>query len=322
MKKVVLSLLTAVSVLAGLAGCAPQVAAPTPTPAPVTLKIVALPILDALPIFVGQDQGLFEKHNVKVEFIPAGSAPERDQLIASGQADGMINEVLSAMFFNKDGVRVQIVRYARAATSGSPLFTLLASSQSGVTDVAGLKGKSIGISEGTVIAYTTERMLAAEGLPPAEVKFVSVPKIDARLALLKSGELDGAVLPEPLASAAALDGAVPVLADTSHPEYSFSTYTMRKEVLDASPEAVRAFLAGLEEAVKLINQDPAKWKALLSAQKILPPALADSFQVPQFVTAGVPTAEQYNDALAWAKEKGYLSADIAYSDCVNGGFLP
>jgi NitT/TauT family transport system substrate-binding protein len=286
------------------------------------LKIVALPILDALPIFVAQQQGLFAKYNLNVEFIPAGSAPERDQLIASSQADGMINEVLSAMFFNKEAVRVQVVRYARAASSGAALFTLLASKDSGMSAPADLKGKTIGISEGTIIAYVTERILAAEGVPPAEVKLVSVPKIDARLALLKSGELNAAVLPEPLASVAALDGAKPILADTTHPEYSFSTLTFRKEVLDANPEAVRSFLKGIEDAVDLINADPGKWKQTLVDQKILPKPLVDTFQVPQFVKAGVPSEAQYADALAWAKEKGYLTKDIPYADCVNGAFLP
>jgi NitT/TauT family transport system substrate-binding protein len=322
MKKVCLALLIAVSLLAGLVGCAPQAAAPTPTASPVTLKIVALPILDALPIFVAQQEGLFAKYNLNVEFIPAGSAPERDQLIASAQADGMINEVLSAMFFNKEAVRVQVVRYARAASSGAALFTLLASKDSGVSVPADLKGKTIGISEGTIIAYVTERILAAEGVPPAEVKLVSVPKIDARLALLKSGELNAAVLPEPLASVAALDGAKPILADTTHPEYSFSTFTFRKEVLDANPEAVRSFLKGIEDAVDLINADPGKWKQTLVDQKILPKPLVDTFQVPQFVKAGVPSEAQYADALAWAKEKGYLTKDIPYADCVNGAFLP
>jgi NitT/TauT family transport system substrate-binding protein len=217
---------------------------------------------------------------------------------------------------------VQVVRYARAASSGAALFTLLASKDSGMSAPADLKGKTIGISEGTIIAYVTERILAAEGVPPAEVKLVSVPKIDARLALLKSGELNAAVLPEPLASVAALDGAKPILADTTHPEYSFSTFTFRKEVLDANPEAVKSFLKGIEDAVDLINADPGKWKQTLVDQKILPQPLVDAFQVPQFVKAGVPSEAQYADALAWAKEKGYLTKDIPYADCVNGAFLP
>lgn len=326
MRKSLSSLLVVLLVLAGTLGCAPQTAAlETAVPAAsemVTLKIAALPILDTLPILVAQDQGLFAENNVRVEFIPASSAPERDQLIASGQADGTVNEVLSAMFFNKDAVQVQVVRYARAAASGAALFTVLASKDSGISTAADLKGKSIGISEGTIIAYITERMLAAEGVPVEETELISVPKIDTRLALLQSGELDAAVLPEPLASIAVKDGAVPVLADTSHPDFSFSTLTFRKEVLDENPEAVRGFLRAIEAATGLINENPEQWKQILVDNKILPPPLVETFQVPQFVEAGVPTEAQYADALAWAREKGYLEKDIPYADCVNGGLLP
>lgn len=318
-----LSVLLSLVLIGAATGCAPQATAPAEaTGATVTLKITALPILDTLPILVAQGKGLFEKHGVKVEFVPAASAPERDQLIAAGQADGMINEVLSAMFFNKDGVQLQVVRYARAASSGTALFTLLANSASGVTSPADLAGKSIGISEGTVIAYVTERMLVAEGVDLASVKLVSVPKIDARLALLQSGELDAAVLPEPLARVAVKDGALAVLADTSHPDYSFSTYSFRKAVLDQNPQAVERFLIAIEEATDLINADPNQWKQILVDNKILPPPLVESFAVPQFVKAGVPTEAQYADALAWAREKGYLTLDIPYADCVTADYLP
>ncbi|MBI4927017.1 MAG: ABC transporter substrate-binding protein [Anaerolineae bacterium] len=318
MKKHLLLMLIVLILLSSLIGCAPQNA----TPAATSLKVTALPILDTLPVLVAQDQGLFAKYNLTVEFIPAGSAPEREQLIASGQADGQINEVVSAMFNNKEKANVKVVRYARASAPGAALFSLLANPQAGVTSPADLAGKSVGISEGTVIEYVTQRLLEAEGVDPAAVKFVSVPKIDARLALLNSGELQAAVLPEPLASAAALGGSTVVLADSSHPEYSFSTWTFRTATLEENPEAVKAFLKGLEEAVTLINADPNRWKPLLAEQKILPPSLADSFVVPAFVKAGVPTPEQYADALAWAKDKGYLSVDVAYDSTVTAEFLP
>ena len=123
MKKVVCSVLIALAILAGLFGCAPQAVAPEVTEAPVTLKIVALPILDALPIFVAQDQGLFAKNNVTVEFIPAGSAPERDQLIASGQADGMVNEVLiSPILQQRRGARADRALRARRYQRGGPVY--------------------------------------------------------------------------------------------------------------------------------------------------------------------------------------------------------
>lgn len=309
------------TVVLSLLGCAPQA---TPTSQPATLKVVALPILDTMPVLVAQQQGLFSKYNLTVEFIPAGSAPERDQLVAAGQADGMLNEVLSALYFNKESARVQVVRYARAATKDAALFTLVANPNSGVKSVADLKGKSVGISEGTIIQYVTERLLTAEGVNPQEVKLTSVPKIDARLALVKSGELDAAVLPEPLASVAVKEGSVAIISDAAYPQYSFSTWTFRNEVLKNNPEAVKRFLLALEDAVALINADPARaeWKQLLVENKILPAPLAETFVVPPFVTAGVPTEEQFMDTLTWAKEKGFLKADQTYQDVINASFLP
>ncbi len=307
-----------VIMLAALAaGCAPQ--APK---GPATLRIAVLPILDGLPLYVAEQEGLFSQENLKVEIIPVGSGPERDQLIAAGQADAMINEMVSVLFFNKDGVKVQVVRYARAASSGAALFSILAGKDSGIATPMDLKGQPLGISDGTVIAYLTERMLAAEGLAVSDLQTVSVPKLDARLALLNSAELKAAVLPEPLASLAVQQGASVVLDDTKYPDYSFSTYTLRKEYIDQNPEAVKAFNRALEEAVKRINADPGKYAQVLVDRKLLPQPLVGKFQVPAFVTAGVPSEAQFADALAWAKEKSYVVSDIAYQDCVNDKFLP
>jgi NitT/TauT family transport system substrate-binding protein len=298
-----------------LAACAPAAK-------PVTLKIAVLPVLDALPMYVAQQEGLFEKHGVSVEFVPVASAPERDQLIAAGQADGMINEALSTALFNKEQVQVQIVRYARAATSDTALFSILASGKSEIDALEELKGVEIGISQGTVIDYLTDRLLQAEGFAPGDIRTIAVPRIPDRLNLLGTGELKAATLPEPAVSLALQQGARLILDDTAHPEYSFSTITFRKAIIDQSPEAIRGFLAAIEEATQLINADPTKYGNLLVEQKVVPQPLASSFKVPTFVTAGVPTAEQWADMLAWAKDRGLLSQDVSYADSVNPSFLP
>jgi NitT/TauT family transport system substrate-binding protein len=302
-----------------LAGCVPT----TPEASgPVTLKLAVIPVLETLPLYVAQSEGLFEAQGLQVEFIPAASAPVRDQLIASGEADGMINEVLTTMLNNRDQVQVQIVRYARTATAEAPLFRILASAKSGISDAQGLKGVEIGVSQGTVIEYLTDRLLQAEGLSPNEIKTVAVPGISDRMALLESGELSAAMLPDPLSSLAVLQGAVVALDDTSHPEYSFSTITFRKAVIDQHPQAIRAFLAAMEEAVTMINADPTRWDALLSEQNLVPAPLQGTFQLPKFATAGVPNQAQWDDVLAWAKEKGLLSQDLSYAETVTGAYLP
>ena len=298
-----------------LAACAPAAE-------PETLKIAVLPVIDALPMYVAQQEGLFEKHKVSVTFVPVASAPERDQLVSAGQADGMINEALSTALYNKDQVQVQIVRYARAATPETALFSILASGESGIDSLEKLKGVQIGISEGTVIDYLTDRLLQAEGFTQDDIQTIAVPKIPDRLNLLGTGELQAATLPEPATSLAIKQGASLILDDTTHPEYSFSTIAFRKEVIDQAPEAIRGFLAAIEDATALINADPAKYGGLLVDQKVVPQPLAGSFQVPTFVTASVPTQSQWDDMLAWAKENGLLSQDVAYDGSVNASFLP
>lgn len=289
---------------------------------PVTLRFVVLPILEALPMYIAQQEGLFEEQNITVELITAGSAPERDQIISAGQADGMINELLSTILYNKDAIQVQSVRYARVATAEAPLFHILASAESGITDVNGLRGAQIGISQGTVIEYLTDRLLQAEGFSEQEIETIAVPMISDRMALLASGELAAGMLPDPLTFLAEQQGAQIVLGDSIHPDYSFSTITFRKEVIEAHPQAIRGFLAAIEEAVELINADPARWTDLLVAQKLVPEALGDSYVIKPFPSAGIPSQAQWDDVMAWAQENGLVSTEISYADSVTDAYLP
>ena len=294
----------------------------TQTSEPVTLKVVLLPVLDTLPVRVAQQEGLFAQNGVIVELIPAQAAPERDQLITAEQADGMINEVLSTMFYNQNETQVQIVRYARSATSQDSLFAILVAGNSGIDTLEALKGVEIGISQGTVIEYLTYRMLEAEGFEQGDIKTVAVPNISSRVELLLSGELKAAVLPEPLTSLVVSQGARVIVSDTNHPDYSFSTLSFRKEVIEQHPEAIRAFLKAVEEAVVLLNTNPEKYKGILAEQQLVPQPLLESFKMPEFSPAGVPTQAQWDDTLAWAKSKGLVSQDLSYNESVNATFLP
>lgn len=314
MKKVTVTLLV---FLVLLSACAP--AAPQET---VTLKIAVLPIIDTLPMYVAQQEGLFAKHNVGVEFVPVASAPERDQLLAAGQADGAVNETLAVMLFNKESIQMQAVRYALRPAPGYGHFFIIASGQSGITTVEELKGVEIGVSQGTVIEYVTERLLQAEGFTADEIKTVAVPKIPDRMSLLASGELEAGVMPDPLASLVVAQGGVIVADDSNHPEYGFSVISFRKAVIDEHTEAVKGFLAAIEEATAMLNADPAKYKNVLSEQNLVPAPLLESYQTPPFPSAGVPTIEEWNDALNWLKEKGILTVDVSYADSVNSSLLP
>ena len=310
-RRIVLALLSLVIVLSA---CSQQTIG--------MLRIAVLPIIDTLPMFVAQQEGLFEKHGVNVEFIPVASAPERDQLIAAGAADGTINETLAVMLFNKEDIQMQIVRYALRPTEENGHFFILASNESGISSIDGLKGVEIGVSQGTVIEYVTERLLQADGFTTEDIKTIAVPKIPDRMALLASGELEAGVMPDPLASLVVSQGGVIVADDSNHPEYGFSVISFRKDMIEANPEAIKGFLAAIEEATGMLNAEPAKYKTLLSEQKLVPPPLLEAYQIPVFPPASVPSTDEWYDALSWLQDKGILTTDVSYLDSVNGILLP
>lgn len=289
---------------------------------PAHLKIAVLPILDALPMHVALEQGYFDQFNLDVELVPVTSAPERDQLMQAGQVDGMINEIVSVMFYNQQEPQVVIVRFARAATANAALFSVLASADSGITTVDDLAGIEIGVSEGTVIEYVTDRVLQHAGLTSDEIVKVAIPRIPDRLNLLQSGELEVGVLPDPVTALAIQSGAVLVIDDSSLPEVGVSVISFSVDSLEQKPETVRGFLAALEMAVADLNEQPQDYVPLMVDLGILPPPLAESFELLPYVTASVPSEAQWADALEWAQGNGLLEGEPAYAESVDTSFLP
>lgn len=319
--KFIFGLALTLLLLSLLSACS-SVETQTPSGEPVVLRIAVLRIMDALPMYVADSQGYFVENNIKVEFLPVVSAPERDQLIASGQADGMINEVMSTLFSNREQTTIQIVRIARAADEQHPVFRILAGKDSGVEGLDGLTAVETGISEGTIIEYLMDRLVEAEGYSREDFPKVNIPSIPDRLALLNGGELKAAMLPDPFSLLALQSGAVVVIDDSSHPEYGYSTIAFRKEFVDQYPEAIQAFLAAVEKAVGDINLNPDQWKGLLTDRELVPAPLIETYQISPFPAASVPSEQQFQDALDWAKSAGLLNVDISYSDTVNAQFLP
>lgn len=308
-----LRLLAAALALAGCGGAAPE---------PAALRLGMLPILDALPFYVADAEGLFAAEGLQVEFVPVASAAERDQLMQAGQIDGMINDLISTLLYNQGGVQIVIVRFARTATPDFPQYRILAAAGSGVQNPADLRGVPIGISEGTVIQYVTERLLQAEGLPSSDIATVAVPRIADRMSLLRSGELQAATLPDPLSTLAIQDGAIVVLDDTSHPEYGNSVLSFRAAVVSERPEQIRRFLAALERAIEAVNNDPRRWSGLLTERELVPAPLVGTYELPPFPAASLPSEAQWADVLAWAQAAGLIAADVPYAGSVDGSFLP
>ncbi|MBN1287423.1 MAG: ABC transporter substrate-binding protein [Anaerolineae bacterium] len=286
------------------------------------LKVGLLPVLDTLPFYIAEEEGYFAEAGVEVEGIPVASPVERDQIMQAGAIDGMLNELTTTATFNRDAVQIQIVIVARIAYEDFPVFRVLAAPSSAIETPEHLAGVPIGVSLNTVIEYTTYRQLTSAGVAPDDIEFQSVPSIPERFQLLMQGQLEAATLPDPLAQAAIEAGAKPVIDDSWYPEYSVSVLSFSVQAIEAKPEAIRRFLLAWDKAVQALNADPEAYRALFLEKVSVPESIEETYEIPPFPRAYLPTEAQWADVLDWLIDKELLDAEVPYEESINSAFLP
>ncbi len=309
-----------VTLLAGLSLGLLMGASPSASAQP-TLRVALLPIIDSLPFYVAENEQYFEDAGVQVEAVRVASGASRDQLMQSGQIDGMLNEIISSANFNRDQPRVQIVSVVRAARPGYPLFRLLAAPGSPHRHITDLAGVPIGISRHTVIEYVTDRLLQKAGLAPEDIRKQSVPSIPERYQLLIQGQLAAAMLPDPLAKSAIEAGAVLVADDTTVADHSLSILTFALAAVKAKHDQIQGFISAWQRAAAAINAAPRTYRPLMLAKIRIPPNVRDSFRIPPFAHGRVPTADQWQDVMKWMRARQLLEAPLPYSRSVTDRFV-
>ena len=287
-----------------------------------TLKIALLPILDAFPYHVARTKGYYDEYGLSVDAVPVASGLERDQLMQSGEIDGMLNEMITTANFNRQRIQVKTVIAARKAYPHYPLFRLLSAPGSGLNSATDLAGVPIGVSTNTIIEYVTDRLLAAKGMDFDKIIKKSVPVIPERYQLLLQGQLRAATLPDPLAKSALQAGALEVVDDSSHPDYSVSVLSFSVRALQSKSEAVRLFLKAWDRAAADINKNAESYRDLLLKKIRVPKNIRKSYQIPPYPRREVPNAEQWSDVMNWMVAKGLLDSPLVYKDSITADYLP
>lgn len=188
-----------------LIACAVPPSAPAPAPGAggtpgatavparrtINLGIVAAAAL-LWPLYVGMDEGFFDREGLDVETIITNNAAEAMNAMMGGSVD--VNAI------STDAVIVAQARGADvigvAALTNRPPYSLLV--QPEITRVADLRGKTIGVSAlgtGDVVFLTP--LLQHYGLAPGDYDLVVAGGSRTRVAAMTARQIDGTQMPPP-----------------------------------------------------------------------------------------------------------------------------
>jgi NitT/TauT family transport system substrate-binding protein len=288
MKKVI-----ALGLVAGLAitlsGCtdsdAPSPGATASGLRPV--RVAALPITETAALWGGIKAGIFAKHGLDVEVLPAQGGAQAIPALLNGDINFAVGQPFGPIRADLQDLGVVIVgNYASSYADGDDINAVVASAASGIRRPAQLAGRKVAVNSlGAAGDVTIMAAVEKDGGDPSAVEFVEVAFPDAS-AQLAAGNIDAAWVPEPFVTQLRSRGDTVVVApyQATVPGLATLTTITATKLRESDPALVTDFSAAMKETLSWA-QDPANEKAVRQAIKDnleLPDAVADSVRLPEF----------------------------------------
>lgn len=236
------------------------------------------------PLFIAQSKGYFAEQGLDVELIKVEDPKDRFVALVGSQLDGLVS-TLDTMS-----------QYWNAETPYSAILGLDESSggdgivvNAGITSVADLKGKKIGVNVGSVSQFFLEYVLKENGMTDTDVELVKMKQGDVPAALA-SGSIDAGVTWEPHLSKAVDNGATLLVSSKETPGLIVDILILRNDVISSNPKVAEGLVKAWYAAVEYEKANPDDGAALMQQ------GLGGFYEKPEDIKADLAGVTLFDEA--------------------------
>lgn len=273
------------------------------------IRIGLLTDVDSLPFLVAEAEGVFDDADVEVEVVVFRNPVERDAAFQAGQVDGIIADLLGAIFAASADDTSGPSSVITSITSGR--YGLAGAPGSDFADPGDLAGVEIGISSNTVIEYVASSLLSANGVPDDEFAGLAVPQIPVRMELLLNGQLEAACLPEPLYSLVVTRGAVP-LGDSTQLGADLGVMLFSSGLVRERERELVALYEAYWTAAQMVNADSDSFRGFLVETMGFPADVKDDFLFVTYERPRLPARDEVAWVAEWMADRELITALPTY----------
>lgn len=255
------------------------------------IRMAYQPIVFGLPVFVGNEQKIFEKHNLSVEAKSFTSANDMMNALVAGQVDMVPGAPLVPVLSLESQYpgRFRIMSHS-VMTSDRPFDRILVKTDSPIKTPQDLSGKKLALIPGTTASNATRAFLKKQGVDPQTISFIQLAPT-AQLPALQSGSVDALYAYEPLVTIALNQG-------SGFRAISGSIYTSLLEpcplvvlIVDRNferqhPEAVKRATEAFDEIFKAMREQPAVANTALVPYLKIPAEIAPKVNLQNMTYSG------------------------------------
>jgi NitT/TauT family transport system substrate-binding protein len=270
-----------------------------------SLKVGVMPAVDSAPIFLAAKKGYFKEFGVNVEVQQYTNAMNRQSALQSGELDGAMTDVIALVNNVQNGFDIKVT----TSTDGSFPFLVK-------KDFKETKDIKVGMMEISVTNYLSEEALRDK----YNIQKVYINEIPARLEMIKQGQLDMAVIPEPMASNGELSGLEKKVFAVKD-DFSPDVMVFIGKAIKDKEKAVKAFHDAYNKAIVDIQKNDKEAREVLIEQLKLNEAIKDKIILPRYNKARVPSKEYLTKIMNWNEKTLGKKIDLKYEALVEGKFV-
>lgn len=331
MKKL-LALLMLLCMVITAAGCSSE---KKEEPAKTTsVSLGMLRLTSSAPLFIALEKGYFADEGLQVEPQWFDAAHPIAVATASSKIDVGATGITASLFnMAASGQKLAIVADKGREQKGFPSSALLVTTDNynqGMTNLAALKGKRIGITQkGSTFHYMLGRLLETQGLSLNDVQLVPLNKLSAVMAALESKQIDAAILNEPNITKVEKAGYGKTIVQVG------DVIPYQTSAIFYSPEFVKNEAAGvrfMKAYIKACNyyydavidkKDPQKFDEVIGiiAKYVNAPVKDIKLGLPYIDRDGKLLSSDITTQIDWYTANGLLNGKLTADQIVNNQFL-
>jgi NitT/TauT family transport system substrate-binding protein len=262
--------------------------------APIRLRIADTRFSAILPMYVAEEQGMFEANGLEAEWLDVRDPGHAGKLLAAGKADLVISTFANIVPIEARRPGSLRLLFPASETSADPGSYILVRPDSPIQSLADLGGRRIGTYSGP--SQKAYALIVLEELgyrEPEDVRLVQVAP-SAQVQGLFGGAFDALFTVEPYASVALVNGARPLATGVrttiiSDPFWVGSA-AVPAGLAEAQPTLVPRLQRALDSAVRYIGEHEAEAREVIARRIGIDRAVAQRSGLYDWVV--YPNAEQ------------------------------
>lgn len=270
-----------------------------------SLKIGVMPAVDSAPILLADKKGYFKDLGLNIEVQVYTNAMNRQGALQSGELDGAMTDVIALVNNVENGFDIKVT------TSTDGVFPFLI--KKGFEEKKDIKA---GMMEVSVTNYLSDKSLGDK----YNVEKVYINEIPARLEMISTGNLDMAVIPEPMASQGELTGLTKKVIENND-EFSPDVMVFTGDAIKDKEKEIKLFHEAYNKAVEEINKNDSEARDILIEVLKLKPEIKEKIIMPVYNSARVPSEEYLRGVMDWNEKVIKKTINLNYEDLVEGKFV-